>query len=155
MRQKNINLNIIFIGFILSTYFLFYNSISDAAECYIVKVAKEETMGRKGRIYLYPSELKVPKDSCVIWVSWIEKELISINFHENSQSCVIASEGSSGFIQAESCFFSDFLTYGKTVSLYFKEKGVFGYHLVTTEKTLNSTDKPFRKIVREGKIVVE
>ncbi|MDX9787271.1 MAG: hypothetical protein RBT11_10865 [Desulfobacterales bacterium] len=131
-----------------------YGGLSDAAQCFIVRIAKE-TAGGEVQIYLYPNEMKVPKDSCVIWVSWIEKENISINFHENSKSCILATDPSSGFIGAEGCFLTDFLAYGKTVSLYFKESGTFAYRLDVLEKAEKSGEGPRRKIEKEGKIVVE
>ncbi|MDX9788006.1 MAG: hypothetical protein RBT11_14575 [Desulfobacterales bacterium] len=139
---------------VIGTFMLPYTGISDAAQCFIVRIAKE-TVGGESRIYLYPNEVKVPKGSCVIWVSWIEKENVSINFHENSKSCIIASESPSGFIEAEGCFLTDFLAYGQTVSLRFKEPGTFGYGLEILEKAKKPGNSERRKIIREGKVIVE
>lgn len=139
---------------VLGGFLLLSAGVTDAAQCFIVRIAKE-TVGGESRIYLYPGELKVPKDSCVIWVSWIEKENVSINFDENSKSCILATEAASGFIEAEGCFLTDFLAYGKTVSLHFKEPGTFAYQLEVLEKAAKPGEGPRRKIVREGKVVVE
>ncbi|MDX9787790.1 MAG: hypothetical protein RBT11_13485 [Desulfobacterales bacterium] len=138
----------------ICAFFVLHTGLLNAAQCFIVRIAKE-SVGGEHRIYLYPSELKVPKDSCVIWVSWIEKENVSINFDENSKSCILATESASGFIEAEGCFLTDFLTYGKTVSLNFKEAGTFSYKLEVLEKSAKPEEGPRRRIVREGKVVVE
>jgi hypothetical protein len=156
MRRK---LYTIVILFFISSFILLCGGFSnagspDAGQCSIVRIGKE-TIGGESRIYLYPSELKIAKNGCVIWINWTERENVSISFHENSKSCMVATKASSGFLEVEGCFLSDFLAYGQTVSLYFKETGTFGYRLEILEKTTESGGKEHRKVVREGKIIVE
>jgi hypothetical protein len=151
--KSHIVFMLFFISFICS-FSLVSVDIADAENCQIIRVAKE-TRGNVSQIYLYPGELKVQKGTCVIWVNWAEQEKVSINFHKNSKSCMVASEAPSGFTLVEGCFLTDFIDVGQTVSLRFKNAGVFTYQLEIPGQTKKDGGGVQRKIVREGKIVVE
>jgi hypothetical protein len=151
--KSHIVFMLFFISFI-GSFSLLSVDIADAGNCQIVRVAKE-TRGDESLIYLYPDEIKVPKGTCVVWVNWAEREKVSINFHKNSRSCMVATEAPSGFVLVESCFLTDFLDIGQTVSLRFKEAGVFTYQLEILGEKINDSGGKDRIIAREGKIVVE
>lgn len=154
MKNKKFKFLAVVVLTAMGSVFLFHTGLSDAAQCFIVNISKQ-IQGGESQIYLYPGELKVSKNSCVIWVNWVENENVNINFHANSKSCILASESPSGFMKVEGCFISDFLEYGRTVSLYFKESGVFGYRLEILEKSKGAGEGSHRKILREGKVIVE
>ena len=142
------------VGVLIGFIFLFPIMGATAGQCHIVRIAKETRDG-DSRIWLYPSEIRVPQGTCLIWVNWVEKEAVNINFGENSKSCMIATEALSGFKSIAGCFISDTLLYGQTVSLHFKEKGNFSYKLEIYEKELKQGLNSNPKIILEGAIVVE
>jgi hypothetical protein len=150
MKSWNITILTFFIAFLS----LFHIGTANAQQCHIVRIATE-TRGNKSNIYLYPSELSVDRGTCVIWINDDPHEKVSINFHDNSKSCIVASDASSGFRVLEGCFLTDLLDYGQTVSVRFKESGIFIYQLEIIEKPLLKNGDEKRKIIREGKIIVE
>lgn len=129
-------------------------NLSQAQQCQIVRIAKEMRVDQN-KLYLYPSELTVNSGTCVIWINAEPHEKVSINFDEHSNACILASDAPSGFMVLEGCFLTDFLDYGQTVSLRFKDPGVFTYQLEIQEKQLVNDLEKTRKIVRKGKIIVE
>ncbi|MFH0730676.1 MAG: hypothetical protein V2B19_30570 [Pseudomonadota bacterium] len=154
MKKKRFNCYAAFMLAVTGCFFLLCADFSVAAQCFIVNIAKE-TKEDQSQIYLRPSELKVPKGACVIWVSWVDRENVNINFHANSKSCIRASGANTGFMEVEGCFISDSMNHGQTVSLYFKEAGTFGYQLEILEKAKAPGGGAHRVILREGKVIVE
>jgi hypothetical protein len=125
-----------------------------ADQCYIVKIS-EEIKADNTLIWLYPEKITVSKGNCIIWVNFTERYKVSITFQESGQSCIRATEMNSGFMQLENCFFTDFLNRGQTVSLLFKEAGVFKYQLEIPTKEKDNSWGYRGKIVREGVVIVE
>lgn len=68
---------------------------------------------------------------------------------------MIATESPSGFKAVEGCYFTDFLHYGQTVSLNFKEPGTFKYQLEIPGEKKGDGWGSQGKIIREGTIVVK
>lgn len=152
MKFKTIVFFVVFM--FVNCFFIMLTSPANSEQCHIVKIAKETRSGTT-RIYLFPSELTVPRNSCVIWANWVKGESVSINFKEISKTCTIGSGFASGFAKKKACLLTDFLSYGQTVSILFNEKGIFKYQLELPDKTEEEDGMTCRKLVREGKIIVE
>jgi hypothetical protein len=154
MKVKTFNPIAIPIFILMCSFFLLNLGTATAQHCQIIKIAKE-THDDSSRIWLYPSEVTVPKGSCVIWMNWVEKEKVSITFQKDANTCIMATESPSGFTAAGGCYFTDFLCYGKTVSLHFKEPGTFTYQLEIPSEKKGAEWGYHGKIIREGTIVVK
>lgn len=141
--------------FILMCFFsLIIVNTADAQQCQLIRIAKE-TIDGIGRIWLYPKKTTVAKGTCVIWMNWVEKEKVSITFQQDANKCIMATESPSGFKVVEACYFTDFLSYGETASLYFKEPGTFTYRLEIPTGKKGQGLGYHGEIVREGTVVVE
>jgi len=154
MKVKIFNRITISIFVLICSIFLLNLSTAAAQQCQIIRIAKE-TLDDSSRIWLYPREAEVSKGTCVIWMNWIEREKVSITFQKNAKTCIIATESPSGFNAVEGCYFTDFLRYGQTVSLYFKEPGIFKYQLEIPGERKGDGWGYHGKIVRKGTIVVK
>jgi hypothetical protein len=140
--------------FIVSLLSGFCFKAAKADQCYIVKIS-EETKSDISQIWLYPEKMTISKGSCIVWVNFTERYKVSITFQANGKACIRATEMNSGFMALENCFFTDFLNRGQTVSLLFKEAGVFKYQLEIPTKEKDNSWGYRGKIVREGVVVVE
>jgi hypothetical protein len=154
MQQKIKNHKHILILLILCFLSIVGYKEAKAEHCYLVKIG-EEVKGDNSQIWLYPEKVTVSKGNCIVWVNFTERYKVSITFQESGQSCIKASEPTSSFMALENCFFTDFLNRGQTVSLIFKEQGVFKYQLEIPTKEKDNNWGYRGKIVREGTIVVE
>ncbi|MBI5594300.1 MAG: hypothetical protein HY881_27950 [Deltaproteobacteria bacterium] len=145
--------------YILSFFLLCFLSVfsypeAKADQCFIVKIG-EEIKADNLQIWLYPEKITVSRGNCIVWVNFTERYKVSITFQGSGQYCLRATETHSGFREFENCFFTDFLNRGQTVSLVFKEAGVFNYQLEIPTKEKDNSWGYRGKIVRKGVIVVE
>ncbi|MFH0725581.1 MAG: hypothetical protein V2B19_04390 [Pseudomonadota bacterium] len=153
-NKWNKYLKYILIFFMVSFLSLFCWKSAKADQCYIVKIS-EEVKADNSQIWLYPEKMTISKGNCIVWVNFTEKYKVSITFQGSGQSCIRATEMNSGFMALENCFFTDFLNRGQTVSLLFKEAGIFKYQLEIPTKEKDNSWGYRGKIVREGVVVVE
>jgi hypothetical protein len=123
-KSKKYIIKYILVFSILCLLSPFCDKSAKADQCYIIKIS-EEVKADNSQIWLYPEKITVSKGNCIVWVNFTERYKVSITFQGNGQSCIRATEMNSGFMALENCFFTDFLNRGQTVSLLFKEAGVF------------------------------
>jgi hypothetical protein len=154
MKVKIFNPITISIFVLMCSFFLLNLSTPAAQQCQIIRIATE-TADDHSRIWLYPSEATVAKGNCVIWMSLVEGEKVSITFQKDAKTCIEATGFPTGFKVAEDCYFTDFMSYGQTVSLHFKEPGTFTYQLEIPGEKKGAGWGYHGKIIREGTIVVK
>ncbi len=101
-----------------------------AETCQIVKITAEKT-GSVSRIVVTPDKITVPPDSCVVFMNWVRKDKVRVSFRDNVKECKLTADTSAGFGLAvgEECYLTDYLTRGKTASMYFANPGVYKYTL--------------------------
>ena len=118
-----------------------------AQTCQIVTITAEKA-GTAPRIVITPDKITVPPDSCVVFMNWVRNDKVMVSFRENVKECKLTADANAGFGLAvgEECYMTDFLTRGKTASMYFANPGVFKY-------TLDMEGKPAVKT--EGVIEVK
>jgi len=85
----------------------------------------------ESRLTITPEKITVPPDTCVVWVNWVQGDRVSVSFRENVKQCVASNASPTGFIlnEGETCYITEFLTRGKTASMYFNKPGVYKYTL--------------------------
>jgi plastocyanin len=152
--KRNKYIKYILVFSLVSILSVFCHKAAKADQCFIVKIS-EETKADNSQIWLYPEKITVAKGNCIVWVNFTERHKVSITFQGDGQSCIRATGMNSGFMALENCFFTDFLSRGQTVSLLFKEAGVFKYQLEIPTKEKDNSWGYRGKIVREGVVVVE
>jgi len=118
-----------------------------AESCQIVRITMEKG-ATESRLAVIPEKITVPPDTCVVWMNWVQGDRVSVSFRENVKQCVASTASPTGFNlnEGESCYMTEFLTRGKTASMYFNKPGVFKY-------TLELEGKP--TVQREGVIEVK
>lgn len=154
MKAKIFNPITTFIFIVMCSFLLLNLNTADAQQCQLIRIAKEK-IDATIRIWLYPKEATIVKGTCIIWMNWVEKEKVSITFQKDANTCIMATDSPSGFKAVGNCYFTDFLSYGQTASLHFREPGIFRYRLeIPTEKKGEGWGY-HGEIVREGTIVVK
>lgn len=118
-----------------------------AETCQIVTITSEKA-GSADRIVITPDKITVSPDSCVVFMNWVRNDKVRVSFRENVKECKFTSDANAGFGLAvgEECYLTDYLTRGKTASMYFANPGVFKY-------TLDMEGKP--SVKTEGVIEVK
>lgn len=104
-------------------------SVARAQQCKLITINMENTGGVKSVLQLVPQTVIVPKGTCVVWINWVSRADVRINFQKSSKSCMLATGSPAGFRMIKGCYISGYLPLGKTASLYFKKPGVFRYRL--------------------------
>lgn len=101
-----------------------------AETCQIVSITSEKA-GSADRIVITPDKITVPPDSCVVFMNWVRKNKVRVSFRDNVKECKFTSDSNVGFGMAvgEECYLTDYLTRGKTASMYFANPGVYKYTL--------------------------
>jgi len=130
---------------------------ASAQECRIIRIMQDKSaVGTT--IRLEPDTLQIAKGTCVIWVNWVPKMEVRINFREHGKKCVDATAASEDFKTAENCYLTDFLKLGATSSLRFTEAGTFDYEIEIPGERKSSAAGPlsvaFGEVKTAGKITV-
>jgi hypothetical protein len=123
--------------------------------CQIIRIT-EEKGGAGTRIEIHPQKITVSVDTCVVWLNWVTSDRVTVSFRENAKQCKLSTDAT-GFNLApgEECYYAEFLSMGRTASMYFKEPGVYKYHLEMPGKNDSGSIGPIRtKIEAEGIIEV-
>ena len=116
--------------FLVSAILLLGQSLVFAETCQIVRIMKEK--GAAGtRIAIIPEKVTVPQDTCVVWMNWVTAGKVRVAFKENAKQCKLSTDSPVGFSMAEGeeCYLTEYLTRGKTASMYFNKPGTFKYTL--------------------------
>lgn len=125
-----------------------------AAECQLIRIFGEKgTAGNQ--IQIEPVETTIPRDTCVVWINWVQWSKARIIFRENASACRSATQSPSGFSEKETFYTTGFLPRGGTASLTFVGKGKFRYKVEVPDLTHSSLGLPPGQIVAEGTLVVE
>jgi hypothetical protein len=99
--------------------------------------------------------MTVPKETCVVWVNWVSRERVRINFEKSGKSCIRSTESPSGFKELEGCYLTEFLPRGKSASLVFKNPGAYKYQVEIPDKSKTRAGVYPGKIEVGGVINVE
>ena len=135
------------------TVFPLIDSLS-AAECQLIRVFGEK--GAAGnQIQIEPLEVTIPRDTCVVWINWIQWTKARIIFREDAQACRSATQSPSGFSEKDSLYTTSFMPRGGTSSLTFVGKGKFRYKVEVPDLSRGSLGLPPGQIVAEGTLVVD
>jgi plastocyanin len=128
----------ILLGIILiSTVVIFVLSqgTSNAEECRMIKIQGQP--GGQATLTLEPDTIIVNKGTCVIWVNFARTEEVQVIF-EQGKVCEDVTEASVGFkLDAKNCYVTNYIPFGGTSSLLFKEPGEFKYILKAGVESLN------------------
>jgi len=148
--------------FFLSALLMLWISLSafprldplSAAECQLIRIFGEK--GAAGnQIQVEPVEATIPKDTCVVWINWLQWSKARIIFREDAGACRSATQSPSGFTEKETFYTTSFLPRGGTSSLTFVGKGKFRYKVEVPDLSRSSLGLPPGQIVAEGTLVVE
>lgn len=125
-----------------------------AAECQLIRIFGEK--GAAGnQIQIEPVEATIPRDTCVVWINWVQWSKARIIFRENAKACMSATQSPSGFTENNSFYTTSFMPRGGTSSLTFVGKGKFRYKVEVPDLSRSSMGLPPGQIVAEGTLVVE
>jgi len=87
--------------------------------------------GEQGTLKIEPANLDITAGDCVVWVNWSKGPEVMVVFQEG-KVCHDVTRAPGGFsINASNCYVTNFIPYGGTSSLSFKEKGTFKYEVMT------------------------
>ena len=135
------------------TVFPLIDSLS-AAECQLIRIFGEK--GAAGnQIQIEPVEVTIPRDTCVVWINWVQWSKARIIFREDAKVCRSATQSPSGFTEKDSFYTTSFMPRGGTASLTFVGKGKFRYKVEVPDQSRNSLGLPPGQVVAEGTLVVE
>ncbi len=80
-----------------------------------------------------PRDLDITSGDCVVWVNWSKTSEIMVVFQEG-KVCYDVTRPSAGFnMDAKNCYVTNYIPYGGTSSLTFKEHGTYNYEVVTED----------------------
>jgi len=133
--KKNLTTGI-FAILVLSISFIFImQSIANAEkvchleELKVVRISGES--GEKGSLNVTPKTLDLTVGDCVVWVNWSKGPEIMVVFQEG-KVCYDVARPTGGFkLTEKNCYVTNFIPYGGTSSLTFKDEGVFQYEVIT------------------------
>jgi len=98
-------------------------------ELKVVRISGES--GEKGCLQVTPKAMNITAGSCVVWVNWAKGPEIMVVFQEG-KVCYDVSRPTGGFkLTEKNCYVTNFIPYGGTSSLTFKDEGLFEYEVVT------------------------
>jgi hypothetical protein len=144
--------------FLVSAVLMLGNSLVYAADkCQIIRI--QEGKGAGGtRLEISPERITVPVGTCTVWINWVMGREVRVSFRENAKQCIMSSEAATGFEEleikpGETCYISETLPRGKTVSLVWTEPGSYKYSL---EAPGSSTQEGYSgTVIAEGVIEVK
>ena len=136
MDQKRHLTNVICATLLLAVSFIFIaQSIANAEkmcrweDLKVVKISGNSE--GEGVLNVEPKTMDIQAGNCVVWVNWSKGPEVMVVFQEG-KVCYDVTRPSAGFTMSEkNCFVTNFIPYGGTSSLTFKEKGLFEYEVMT------------------------
>ncbi|MGD8971266.1 MAG: hypothetical protein PVG01_07630 [Desulfobacterales bacterium] len=125
-----------------------------AAECQLIRIFGEK--GAAGnQIQIQPVEATIPRDTCVVWINWVQWSKARIIFREDAKACRSVTQSPSGFTDIDSFYTTSFMPRGGTSSLTFVGKGKYRYKVEVPDLSRSSMGLPPGQIVAEGTLIVE
>jgi hypothetical protein len=153
LKNRTYFLSALLMLWISLSVFPLIDSLS-AAECQLIRIFGEK--GAAGnQIQIEPVEATIPRDTCVVWINWVQWSNARIIFREDASACRSATQSPSGFTEKETFYTTSFLPRGGTSSLTFVGKGKFRYKIEVPDLSRGSLGLPPGQIVAEGTVVVE
>jgi len=139
-------------SFLVSTALILSSCMVYAADrCEIIRISLDRA-GGGSLVRIDPEKITVPTGTCTVWINFVGDRKVQVNFRENANQCILATEAATGFKKikldtGEECYASDVLPIGKTASLVWVKSGIYKYTL--------ETEAYKREIIATGVIEVE
>ena len=96
----------------------------------VVKISGNS--GENGVLNVEPMNMDIESGNCVLWVNWSKGPDVMVVFEEG-KACHDVTRAPTGFsMSAQNCFVTNYIPYGGTSSLTFKDKGLFKYEVKTS-----------------------
>ena len=85
-----------------------------------------------GTLTVEPKTLDITSGDCVVWVNWSKGGEVMVVFSDGKACYDVTRRSSSGFSMEsqKNCYVTNFIPYGGTSSLTFKDNGVFEYEVI-------------------------
>ena len=99
----------------------------EAALIKIQPVGKDKIVG----FSLDPVDLKVGKNTVVIWLNSVQGKDIQVIFMDGKTCKDVSANQKEFSLNSENCYVTTFMRYGKTSSLQFVEPGTYKYYVAT------------------------
>jgi hypothetical protein len=152
-KNHAVYLSALLVLWISLSVFPLLDSLS-AAECQLIRIFGER--GAAGnQIQIEPIEAAIPRDTCIVWINWVQWSKARIIFREDAKACRSATQSPSGFTEIDAFYTTSFMPRGGTSSLTFVGKGKFRYKVEVPDQSRSSLGLPPGQIVAEGTLVVE
>jgi hypothetical protein len=152
-KNHAVKWNALLVLWISLSVFPLLDSLS-AAECQLIRMFGEN--GAAGnQIQIEPVEATIPRDTCVVWINWVQWPKARIIFREDARACRSAIQSPSGFTEIDAAYTTGFMPRGGTSSLTFVGKGKFRYKVEVPDLSRGSLGLPPGQVVAEGSLVVE
>lgn len=134
-KKRNLTTGICAILLLAVSFIFIMQGIADAEKiCHLedLKVVRiSGDSGEKGCLDVTPKAMDITAGSCVVWVNWSKGPEIMVIFKEG-KVCYDVSRPTSGFkLSEQNCYVTNYIPYGGTSSLTFKDEGTFKYEVVT------------------------
>lgn len=126
------------VGTILAVFMTLFFANQESAfsqQCRIIRMYSG-TEADLDKIRLEPKTLWIDREGCVIWVNWAGKNEVSIRFSEGGKCKATTATAKLFKLDDQNCYVSTYVPHGGTVSLTFKETGIYEY--VTDSKGMGS-----------------
>jgi len=139
-------------SFLVSAALILSSCMVYAADrCEIIRIRLDRA-GGGSLVRIDPEKITVPTGTCTVWINFVGGRKVQVNFRENANQCILATEAATGFKKikldtGEECYASDALPIGKTASLVWVKSGIYKYTL--------ETEAYKREIIATGVIEVE
>ena len=106
-----------------------------------------------GSLTVEPNTMNITSGDCVVWVNWSKGGEVMVVFSDGKACYDVTRKTSSGFSMEsqKNCYVTNFIPYGGTSSLTFKDKGVFEYEVIAE----NGKSTKSKLIVHEKKAKAE
>ncbi len=134
-KKKNFTTRICTIFLTAVSFIFIMQGIADAEkvchleELKVVRITGES--GEKGCLNVTPKAIDITPGTCVVWVNWSKGPEIMVIFQEG-KVCYDVTRSTSGFkLSEQNCYVTNYIPYGGTSSLTFKDEGVFKYEVVS------------------------
>ncbi len=136
-KKRNLTTGISTILLLAVSFIIILQSIANAEkichleELKVIRISGES--GGKGCLNVTPVATDITAGDCVVWVNWSKGPEIMVVFKEG-KVCYDVSRPTAGFkLNETNCYVTNFIPYGGTSSLTFKDEGVFEYEVVTED----------------------
>ena len=109
-----------------------------AMEAELIKiqpVGKDKIVG----FSLDPVDLKVEKNTVVIWLNSVQGKDIQVIFMDGKTCKDVSANQKEFSLNSENCYVTTFMRYGKTSSLQFVESGTYKYYVATERGDIKAT----------------